>query len=203
MSIEDKVLKDFEVGLLTIVLSLILGTLIYFVSLFTNTYPPLDMEIIIKRIVALTPSEFSPLTLSFIFMSILDLSAFHKLRNGFRILNSGTHYGGTGLSLLIISSIFLLFGNIELLLSGFLFLMTKIIIFAWIAFMVVSIVFGMAGTLLLGLEFRNLGNLYKNNQIEKGAILIMSVILSYVGYIIVYVGIRNLRNQKSLSRQNL
>ena len=199
MSIEDKVLKDFEVGLLAIIISLILGILIYFVSLFTKAYPPSDIEVIVNRVVTIPLSEFSPLTLSFIFMSILDLSAFYRLRDGFRMLNLESHYGTAGLSLLLISSIFLLFGNVGLLLSGFMSSITNIVVLAWIAFMIVSLVFGITGTLLLGLEFRNLGKLFNSNLIKNGAILMISVILSYIGYILAYIGIRKInesRNQK-------
>jgi len=203
MSIENKVLKDFEVGLLAIILSLILGILIYFVSLFTKAYPPSDIEITVRRIVTIPLYEFSPLTLSFIFISILDLSAFYRLRDGFRMLNLESHYGTAGLSLLIISSVFLLFGNIGLLLSGFLSSITNIVVLAWVAFMSVSIVFGIAGTLLLGLEFRNLGNLYENSQIKNGAILIISVILSYIGYILAYFGIRKINKLKNPKQEEL
>lgn len=201
MSIENRVLRDFEVSLLAIILSLILGILIYFVSLLTKAYPPSDIEIVINNLVTIPLYEFSPLTLSFIFMSILDLSAFYRLRDGFRMLNLESHYGTSGLSLLIISSVFLLFGNVGLLLSGFLSSITNIIVLAWVAFMIMSIVFGIAGTLLLGLEFRNLGNLYKNDLIKYGAILIISVILSYFGYILTYLGIRKVNETRNLKKQ--
>jgi len=203
MSIENRVLRDFEVSLLAIILSLILGILVYFVSLLTKAYPPSDIEIVINNLVTIPLYEFSPLTLSFIFISILDLSAFYRLRDGFRMLNLESHYGTAGLSLLIISSVFLLFGNVGLLLSGFLSSITNIVVLAWVAFMSVSIVFGIAGTLLLGLEFRNLGNLYQNNQIKNGAILIISVILSYIGYILAYIGIRKTNKLKNPKQEEL
>ena len=201
MSIENKVLKDFEVGLLAIILSFIFSILVYFVSIFTKAYPPSDVEIIVNGVVTIPLYEFSPLTLSFIFISILDLSAFYRLRHGLRMLNLESHYGTAGLSLLIISSVFLLFGNIGLLLSDFMSSITNIVVLAWVAFMIVSLVFGIAGTLLLGLEFRNLGNLYKNNQIKNGAMLIISVILSYIGYILAYIGIRKMNKLENPKQQ--
>jgi len=114
------------------------------------------------------------------------------MRHGFRVLKLD-HYGTAGSSLLIISSIFLIFGNAGAILSAFLSSITFIVVFAWVGFMIVSTVFGISGTLLLGLGFQKLGEVYKNTKVKLGAILIMSVILSYFGYIIAYAGIRKLK----------
>ena len=192
MSMGEGASKDFEAGLLAIILSLILGIVVYFVSLYTKAYPPSNIEIIVKRIGTFALSSLSPLTLSFIFMGIINLSAFYRLRHGFRMLSSD-HYGIAGSSLLIASSIFLIFGNAGLLMSAFLSSITFIVVLAWVGFMIVSVIFGISGTLLLGLGFRKLGEVYKNSIIKRGAILITSVILSYFGYIITYVGVRKLK----------
>jgi len=189
MSVEEGI-KDFEVGLLAIIFSLVLSIVVYFVSLFTKVYPLSDIEITVKKIGTLI--GFSPLTLSFIFMGITDLLGFYRLRHGFRILNSD-HYGTAGSSLLIISSIFLIFGNAGLVVSVFSSSITFIAVLAWIGFIIVSIIFGISGTLLLGLGFRNLGEVYNDSKIKLGALFIMSVILSYFGYIVTYVGVRKLK----------
>jgi len=75
MSVEEGI-KDFEVGLFAIIISLIFGIVAYFVLLFTKAYPPFDIEITVKKIGTLTLSTFSPLTVSLISMGIIDLSAF-------------------------------------------------------------------------------------------------------------------------------
>lgn len=194
MDLKNIGFKDLQTGLFAIIISIIAGIIIYFVSLLFKIYPSSQVEIDFRGIATIHTSTFSPLSLSFIFMGIVNTSAYYRLRDGLRVLDLDSHYGTSGTSLLIISSVFLLFGNAGLVLSLFLSSVTNIVVLAWIAFMIVSIVFSIAGNLLLGFEFRNIGKLYSNNLIRNGGYLIATIIISYIGYILAYLGVRRISN---------
>ncbi|QIW24603.1 DUF973 family protein [Sulfolobus sp. S-194] len=179
-------IKYLSLGMLIIILSLPLAVIIWYISLLFGIAPP--MNVIIN---GFPLSIFSPMVLSGAFVGIINMASFYRIRRGLRLLNL-EHNGILGASLNAIASIFLFTGNLLVLLSALISVINVITILAWISAEILTLVFYVGGNVFLGIGVKRLGELMKNSTLKNGGVLITSVVLSYFGYIIAYLGLRKM-----------
>ncbi|BFH72153.1 DUF973 family protein [Sulfurisphaera javensis] len=174
-------LRSLNISSLTITISLILGVVVWYISLLFKIYPSINITVN-----GIPLSIFSPFVLSGIFIGILNFAAFYRMKIGLRQLNIASVLGA---SMNAIASVFLLMGNVAVLLSAFVSALNTITVLTWLAFEGLALIFGIVGSVMLGITIKKFGESFNNNAIKNGGILILSVILSYFGYILLFIGV--------------
>ncbi|BAB66738.1 DUF973 family protein [Sulfurisphaera tokodaii] len=183
-------IKYLSLGMLIIILSLPLAVIIWYISLLFGITPPMNVTIN-----GFLLSIFSPMILSGAFLGIINMASFYRIRIGLRVLNLD-HNTTLGALLNVIASIFLFTGNLLVLLSALVSVINIITILAWISAEILTLIFYISGNIFLGIGLMRLGELMKNSTLKNGGMLITSVVLSYFGYIIAYLGLRKISSQQ-------
>lgn len=123
----------------------------------------------------------------FILSAVLGVVGILRIRTSFGILKSlgkDVGIGGTGATLMLIALILYLIGGI------------LILVLVGVAIIVIAYLLALIGIILLGVGFYKVGSTYNESTTKIGGILsaIPIGILTFIGYILVYVGLDKIEN---------
>ncbi|QIW23943.1 DUF973 family protein [Sulfolobus sp. S-194] len=125
---------------------------------------------------------------------VIGIVGLLRIRSGFNILKAvgrDVGIGGTGVTLLLVGYILMVIGAI---LS---------IVFIGIPILFIGAILALVGQILLGIGFYRIGEIYNTGLVKVGGILVvLSIItdlLGFIGYILVYVGLGKIVNNLPIS----